>query len=110
LKADPALNQVHLLSVSFDPKTDTPAVLKQHAAALGADPSRWTFVTGDRDQVDQFAMRFGVTLMRDPADPIDITHNLRTAIVDPTGVLVKTYTGNEWTPEQVVADLKQRGD
>ena len=39
-------------------------------------------------------------------DPRDITHNLRTAIVDADGKLVKIYTGNEWTPEQVLADLK----
>jgi protein SCO1/2 len=106
LSANPALAGVHLLSVSFDPITDTPPVLKKHAEKLGADPERWTFVTGDRDEVDKFASRFGVTLSRNLKDPIDITHNLRTAIIDPDGKLVKTYTGNEWTPDQVIADLK----
>ena len=38
-------------------------------------------------------------------DPRNITHNLRTAIVDAKGKLVKAYTGNEWTPEQAIADL-----
>jgi protein SCO1/2 len=107
LKADPALRHVRLLSVSFDPLTDTPPVLKKHAATLGADPATWTFVTGDRDEVDKFAMRFGVTITRDLSNPIDIAHNLRTAIVDAQGKLVKAYTGNEWTPDQVLADLKQ---
>ena len=40
-------DKVHLLSVSFDPKNDTPPVLKNHARKLGADPKVWTFVTGD---------------------------------------------------------------
>ena len=31
LKADPALARVHLATVSFDPVTDTPPVLKKHA-------------------------------------------------------------------------------
>ena len=106
LSANPALAGVHLLSVSFDPITDTPPVLKKHAERLGADPERWTFATGDRDEVDKFASRFGVTLSRNLKDPIDITHNLRTAIIDPDGKLVKTYTGNEWTPDQVIADLE----
>lgn len=105
LKADPALAGVHLVSVSFDPVTDTPPVLKQHAASLGADATRWTFLTGDRDDIDKFAARFGVAVTREMNDPTDITHNLRTAIVDPKGVLVKAYTGNEWTPEQVLADV-----
>ena len=50
LETDPALKNVHLVSISFDPATDTPAVLKKHAAALKADPARWTFLTGDRDE------------------------------------------------------------
>ena len=40
-------------------------------------------------------------------DPRDITHNLRTAIVDADGKLVKVYTGNDWTPDQVLADLQR---
>jgi len=106
LKEDPALKSVHLVTVSFDPKTDTPPVLKKHAKELMADPSRWTFLTGDRDDVDQFAMRFGVSIARAMNDPRDITHNLRTAIVDADGKLVKVYTGNDWSPEQVLADLR----
>jgi protein SCO1/2 len=105
LQSDRGLD-VHLLSVSFDPLTDTPAVLKSHARDLGADPKLWTFVTGDRDAIDQFAARFGVAIERAEDDPLNITHNLRTAIIDRAGNLVKTYTGNEWTPEQVLADIK----
>ncbi len=105
IKADPALN-VHLVTVSFDPLTDTPPVLKEHAEKLGFDPKIWTFLTGDRDEIDQFAARFGVSVARAMTDQKDITHNLRTAIVDRTGNLVKVYTGNEWTPAQVMADIK----
>ena len=109
LKEDPALRNVHLVTVSFDPVTDTPPVLKAHAKTLNADLSRWTFLTGDRDEVDQFASRFGVSVGRALNDPRDITHNLRTAIVDADGRLVKVYTGNDWTPDQVLADVKRLG-
>jgi protein SCO1/2 len=107
LKADPALKDVRLVTVSFDPVTDTPAVLKKHAKSLDADLSRWTFLTGDRDDVDQFASRFGVSVDRALNDARDITHNLRTAIIGADGTLVKVYTGNDWSPEQVLADLKK---
>jgi len=106
LKTEPALKQAHLVSISFDPATDTPAVLKKHAAQLKADPARWTFLTGDRAQIDTFASRFGMAIARAPTDPSNITHNLRTAIVDADGKLVKVYTGNDWKPNQVIADLK----
>lgn len=106
IEKDPALKRVHLVSVSFDPLTDTPPVLKKHAKELAADPARWTFLTGDRDDIDRFASRFGVSVARAENDQRDITHNLRTVIIDANGRLVKVYTGNEWTPEQVLADLK----
>lgn len=107
IKADPALNDVQLVTISFDPVVDTPPVLKAHGETLGADFSRWTLLTGDRDEIDRFAMRFGVSIVRETNDLNDITHNLRTAIVDAEGRLQKAYTGNSWSPDEVLADLRQ---
>jgi protein SCO1/2 len=106
LKANQNLLKIHLLTVSFDPETDTPQVLKAHALKLGADPRLWTFVTGDRDEIDRWASRFGVSVSRSLNDPLDIAHNLRTALIDRQGNLTQTYTGNEWTPEQLLADVE----
>jgi protein SCO1 len=106
LKADAALQAVRLVTVSFDPITDTPAVLREHAKRLNADLTRWTFLTGDRDEIDQFAARFGVSISRAMNDARDITHNLRTVVIDRDGKIVKVYTGNDWSPDQVLADLK----
>jgi protein SCO1/2 len=106
LAADAAMKDVHLVTVSFDPATDTPPVLKAHAKRLNADPARWTFLTGDRDDIDRFASRFGVQVSRALNDARDITHNLRTVIIDRDGKLAKVYTGNDWTPEQILNDLK----
>jgi protein SCO1/2 len=102
----PALRgKVQLLSISFDPAYDTPAVLKKHAQGLGAEPSVWNFVTGDRDEIDRFAARFGVSVTRSQTDDRDITHNLRTAVVGPDGKLIKVYTGYDWTPLEIIQDL-----
>ncbi|HEX7140221.1 MAG TPA: SCO family protein, partial [Vicinamibacterales bacterium] len=107
LKADSGLAKVHLVTVSFDPLTDTPAVLKAHAKTLDADLSRWTFLTGDRDEIDRFGARFGVSVSRALNDARDITHNLRTAIIGADGKLDKVYTGNEWTPSQILEELRK---
>jgi hypothetical protein len=40
-----------------------------------------------------------------PDTPIDITHNLRTAVIDAEGRLVTMHNGNTWTPAELVADL-----
>jgi protein SCO1 len=106
VKADKSLNHVRLVTVSFDPVRDTPAVLRAHAKELGADLRRWTFFTGDLKAVDDFAGKFGVYVVRNPNDERDITHNLRTAIIGPDGTVKKIYTGNEWTPEDILMDLR----
>jgi protein SCO1/2 len=36
-----------------------------------------------------------------------ITHTLSTTLIGPDGKVVRFYPGNEWTPEQVLADLKR---
>jgi protein SCO1 len=106
VKNDPALDgRVHLVSVSFDPDADTPAVLRAHGQKLGADPAMWHFVTAPREVVDTFAAAFGVSLIRE-ADST-ITHNLRTAVIDPTGRVAAVYDGTEWTPEAVVSELRR---
>jgi protein SCO1 len=100
----PALADVRLVSVTLDPEFDTPAVLEQHAKAIGADLRLWTFLTGDRDEVLAFAKRFGV--ITEPGDAsAPVVHNLRTAVIDQDGRMAKVYSGSMWTPAELVADL-----
>ena len=107
VKADAALNgKVQLVSVSFDPDFDTPKVLSAHAARVGADPAMWSFVTGQRDDIDRFASRFGVSVMREDKTAQEIVHNLRTAVIDSAGRLHRVHTGNEWKPAEILADLR----
>ena len=51
---DPLLKKVHLVTISFDPAYDTPAVLKKHARELNADLNRWTFLTGEPEAIEKF--------------------------------------------------------
>jgi protein SCO1/2 len=102
---DPALaGRVRLLSVSFDPDADTPQVLAAHAAKLGANPDVWRFATAPRDEVDRFAVRFGVNVIRE--NDGTITHNMRTAVVGPDGRITHLLDGSEWTADTLVADLR----
>jgi len=105
IKASSDLADVRLVSVTIDPAFDTPAVLARHAKTLGADPARWHFATGQADDVLAFAKRFGV-IAEPGATAVELVHNLRTAIIDSQGRLVKAYSGNMWSPAELVADLK----
>lgn len=72
----------HFLSITIDPEFDTPAVLRAYGQRHAYDPAHWSFLTGARGQISDFAASFGLTLQRNGAQ---IDHNFRTVIVDPAG-------------------------
>ncbi len=99
--------QVRLLSVSFDPTHDQPQVIAARAEQLGADPAVWSYLTGERTEIARFASQFGVSIM--PMDPEtrEIVHNLRTAVINADGRLTTILHGNDWTPADLVAELRK---
>ena len=106
LKGAPDLRDVRLVSVTLDPEFDTPTVLSGHAERLKADPDIWTFLTGKPSDVAAFAQQFGIFTERDLGTGANLTHNLRTAVVGVDGRLAAVHSGNDWTPADLVADLK----
>jgi protein SCO1/2 len=42
---------VQLLSITVDPKSDTPQALAKFSERFGADPNRWRFLTGEKTNV-----------------------------------------------------------
>lgn len=106
IQGDPGLRDVRLITMTLDPEFDTPAVLKRHAARLKADLETWTFLTGDPKEVATFSQQLGIFTERDLGTGANLTHNLRTAVIDADGRLVNVHSGNDWTPADLVADLK----
>ena len=108
LQQDPAVYaRTHLLSVSIDPKFDTPQVLRSYGAAhterYEAETfAHWEFASGD--QVKAMAEFFGLRYF---AEQDQIIHGLKTVIIKPDGKVAKVYTGNEWKPEDVANELKR---
>lgn len=97
--------RIKLVSITFDPEYDTPAVLSDLGKKLDADPAVWTFLTGDRVTIHRFAGRFGVGVIR-PDGMVEISHNLKTILIGADGRIRKIYSGNDWTPTAVLADLR----
>jgi protein SCO1/2 len=105
VSATPSLSDVRLLTMTFDPEFDTPAVLQAHARRQNANPAVWTFATGDPKEIARFAGQFGVYVEQSSPGSPDITHNLVTVVINRDGRLVKRHTGTDWTPAELVADL-----
>lgn len=97
-----------LLSVTFDPKHDTPKVLRDYGVGyFGKDAKPnfelWQLATGSESEIKNMTDFFGVTASK--ADEDRIVHNLRTAIISPTGKIVKIYPGNAWKNQDIVREL-----
>jgi protein SCO1/2 len=111
LAADPALcTRTQLLSVSFDPEHDTPERLRAYGAQyIGSDAKRafahWGFAVPQKQVLVEMAKYFDLGMTAGPDD--SITHTLSTTLIGGDGKVVRFYPGNEWTPEEVMADIKQ---
>ncbi|HVZ83832.1 MAG TPA: SCO family protein [Terracidiphilus sp.] len=112
LAADPGLYaKTHLLSVSFDPEHDTPDRLRAYGEQymMSNDTARvfahWDFAAPAKPMVMKMAKYFdvGLTVSSDGS----ISHTLSTTLIGPNGKVIKFYPGNDWTPNQVLTDMKQ---
>jgi protein SCO1/2 len=110
LKADPALYaRTHLLSISFDPKFDTPAVLKSYGETyIGADAKQtfahWDFAVPPKGELAALTQFFDVGIT--PGDAGLPTHSLSTALIGKDGKVRAWYATNEWTPAEVLAAIR----
>jgi protein SCO1/2 len=88
-----------LVTVTFDPRFDTPDVLAAYARAHRADGPGWVFLTGDEAAVARVCDAFGVE--RWPEEGL-LTHTLQTAVVDREGRLAGTIEGRDYTSRQLI--------
>lgn len=76
---------VHLISISVDPLTDTPERLKAWGAKFKAAPG-WTFVTGEKQEMDKLLNALGAAVSkREDHSPAMIVGN------DSKGVWTRAY-------------------
>ena len=110
LAANPALYaRTHLLCVSFDPEHDTPERLRAYGVTyIGSDAknvfAHWDFAVPDKPTLLEMAKFFDLG-MTSEADGT-ITHTLSTTLIGANCKVVRFYPGNEWTVQDVLADLQ----
>lgn len=69
---------IFLISISVDPKTDTPETLQEYRRHYGARDG-WIFLTGDKPDVERITRRMGQTYEKEAHLPLILMGNVRTA-------------------------------
>lgn len=98
LELEKSQSDIKLISVSVDPTVDTPERLRDFASKFKAGPG-WTFVTGEKTEIDSLLQRLGagagnkndhtsmILIGNDPADVWTRTYGLSSP-----SVLIKVMT------------------
>ncbi len=112
-QALPGGSTTRLVTLTTDPEFDTPAVLEKYAARFKADPKRWTFLTGTKQQIGGVAVdSLKLTALPKKAEERTSTddlfvHSTIFVLVDKQGRLRGIYetTGDGVDPARVKAQV-----
>ena len=91
------------LSISFDPQYDTPQVLASYGGFYrGGNPAHWLFAAATTKTLATLAPGLDLMVVHQGSN---ISHNLRTVVLDPQGRIYRQFDGNQWTPQELADAL-----
>lgn len=100
--------RTQLVSVSIDPKFDTPVVLRKYGLAyLGDDPkgfAHWSFAVPTPENLKKLAEAFALIYEEEDNQ---IAHSMSTVLIDANGRLIKEWMVSDWTAAEAVAAIRQ---
>jgi protein SCO1/2 len=100
--------RVRLISIGVDPAHDSPAALTSAAARYHADPTIWSWLSGDAITIDRLARRFAVEVLpRTGASP---ALQPRTAVIRTDGRLAALRDDHRWTEAELLDEIRRALD
>jgi cytochrome oxidase Cu insertion factor (SCO1/SenC/PrrC family) len=104
-------SRVRLVTLSFDPRHDTPTVMRQYAGEQAARGIDWRFLTTRSSQsllplLEGFGQDVRAAPTGRPDETGQMTHVLKVFLIDPRGVVREIYSTAYLYPEVVVADIE----
>jgi protein SCO1/2 len=104
---------INLVVITFDPKRDSPSVLKEYAKIRAYDFSRWIFLSGDETNTKEVMLKFGIKAVKTDSSFDEkgnlnyyINHTDRLTLIDNKGFIRKYYHGSVINVEEVLKDIE----
>jgi protein SCO1 len=112
-RAPDVASQLRLLSLSFDPEHDSPAVMAEYAEGWrgrkGSGPE-WLFLIPSRARaLETILDAYGQAVARkpDPTDPMGpLSHVLRAFLIDRNGMIRNIYSVDYLDPDLMLVDVR----
>ena len=95
---------IFLLSITIDPRHDTPQVLKEYAQRYNANLSGWKFLTGSTKDIILAATAFGADYKANEEGIVD--HRLVTCIINPQGIIAKEFIGTAHSVDDLIREIE----
>ena len=102
---------IEFIIISFDYKYDTPEVLKNAYGGIFNDYDNIHFLSSYNHIPDimKITEEAGLGFSGiDEGDEREIGHTLKSLLIDPNGVLIKSYSGDNWQPKEVENEINER--
>jgi protein SCO1 len=96
--ADRMSRDLVLLTITFDPSTDSPDALAKYAQIWKARGKGWYFLTGPPAEVKRVCLMFGMNFWPEMGM---LVHSMHTAVIDRQGHLVTNLEGNDFSADQL---------
>jgi protein SCO1/2 len=103
VRAEKLDGRVHFVSITLDPATDRPEVLRRYADAYGLDLASWHLLTGAADDVSRVVRAFGLNATARER----MVHGSLVVLVDDEGRIAERRTDLELDPERLLGSLRR---
>ena len=106
-------DDVRLVTITVDPDYDTPEVFAPYAQGFGADPNRWLFLTGEKQDIYHLIQKSFLLPVEEAAGPdrqpgYEVVHSPDILHVNAKGQVVGRYNGlQESDRKKLVKAMKQ---
>jgi protein SCO1 len=103
IRAEKLDGRVRFVSITLDPATDRPDVLRRYAEAYGLDLASWHLLTGPADDVGRVVRAFGLTAVARERT----VHGSLVVLVDEKGRIAERRTDLELDPDRLLGSLRK---
>ncbi len=100
---DKGLENVHFVTITFDPEFDSPGILRGYGKNYGIENENFHLLTSTQETVDDLLRLFGILTVDEDGT---INHTMATLLIDANGRIAFRKEGSKWSVEEFLEEIK----